>query len=285
MKPNSNRVFDIIKGLRHIGFISSFLRFRNAFHLCGMANVKKLVAFTLAETLIVMGIIGIVSALTIPNLNSSTGEKEKIVKVKKLYQNMTDALGRAQAVYGPVDEWKQLDSTQTAQTTRFGDRLSEFMKVSKNCGVDTNKGCFPTSSGAVLQDSNNTVYKMVLADGSLVGIDLNYSASIAGIFIDIEKAGKGTHYATESVFFFSIKNNELVFEAEPSDLKYCATSRGDSANSGFYRGSPITAARFCAGWVMLYDNMDYLKTGSGGKCKNSSITLDPTANPPVTSCK
>lgn len=31
--------------------------------------VKK-IAFTLAETLIVMGIIGVVAALTIPNLNS-----------------------------------------------------------------------------------------------------------------------------------------------------------------------------------------------------------------------
>ena len=49
--------------------------------------LKKVVAFTLAETLIVMGIIGIISALTLPNLNSSTGEKEKLAKVKKLYQN------------------------------------------------------------------------------------------------------------------------------------------------------------------------------------------------------
>ena len=55
--------------------------------------MKKILAFTLAETLIVMGIIGIVSALTLPNLNSSTGEKEKIAKVKKIYQNVNDALG------------------------------------------------------------------------------------------------------------------------------------------------------------------------------------------------
>ena len=46
-------------------------------------SLKKFLAFTLAETLIVMGIIGIVSALTLPNLNSSTGEKEKVAKVKK----------------------------------------------------------------------------------------------------------------------------------------------------------------------------------------------------------
>ena len=62
-------------------------------------------AFTLAETLIVMGIIGVVAALTLPNLNSSTGDKEKVAKVKKIYQNLNDAFGRAQAVYGPYNEW------------------------------------------------------------------------------------------------------------------------------------------------------------------------------------
>ena len=87
--------------------------------------MKKFFAFTLAETLIVMGIIGIVSALTLPNLNSSTGEKEKVAKVKKIYQNLNDAVGRAIAVYGPLDEWK-------SNETRLGDRITEFMKLSRN---------------------------------------------------------------------------------------------------------------------------------------------------------
>ena len=37
---------------------------------------KKILAFTLEETLIVMGIIGVVAALTLPNLNSK--EKARI---------------------------------------------------------------------------------------------------------------------------------------------------------------------------------------------------------------
>ena len=46
-----------------------------------MKNINLLVetiAFTLAETLVVMGIIGVVAALTIPNLNQSTGDREKV---------------------------------------------------------------------------------------------------------------------------------------------------------------------------------------------------------------
>ena len=51
-----------------------------------MKNINLLVetiAFTLAETLVVMGIIGVVAALTIPNLNQSTGDREKVARLKK----------------------------------------------------------------------------------------------------------------------------------------------------------------------------------------------------------
>ena len=78
-------------------------RYRVTFGLCKkefkimflfrkIRNLKKAFAFTLAETLIVMGIIGVVAALTIPNLNSSTADKEKIAKVKKIYSNLNGYL-------------------------------------------------------------------------------------------------------------------------------------------------------------------------------------------------
>ena len=102
---------------------------------------KRFLAFTLAETLIVMGIIGIVSALILPNLNSSTGEKEKVAKLKKIYQNLNDAVGRSAAVYGPVDEIFR-SSYSNENFIKLGDRLTEFINVSKNCGVSTNQGCF-----------------------------------------------------------------------------------------------------------------------------------------------
>ena len=66
-----------------------------------------------------MGIIGVVAALTVPNLNSSTGDKEKVTKVKKIYSNLEDAVGRAQAIYGPFDEWFINDTTYDAKTKRF----------------------------------------------------------------------------------------------------------------------------------------------------------------------
>ena len=256
--------------------------FKNLKKLCqSKAMNKKVIAFTLAETLIVMGIIGIVSALTLPNLNSSTGEKEKVAKVKKIYSNLNDAVGRAIAVYGPVDEWIQGDTTKTAQVTRFGERIAEFMKVSKNCGVTTSGTCFGSKfsnsfTGTNGIDNVNTFYKFVLADGTPVAIeyDTSYSSLNAVWFLfDIDGANKGRGALGEDLFSFHYDLSDLTLSANGQDTPYIsavATGKGEDATA----------------WVINYDNMDYLKvSGVDGKCKNSNVTLNAFANPPVTSCK
>ncbi|MBQ3312067.1 type II secretion system protein, partial [bacterium] len=53
-------------------------------HNSSLSTVHSL-AFTLAETLIVMGIIGVVAALTIPNVNKNTNHARQVTKFKKTY--------------------------------------------------------------------------------------------------------------------------------------------------------------------------------------------------------
>ena len=240
--------------------------------------MKKFLAFTLAETLIVMGIIGIVSALTLPNLNSSTGEKEKVAKVKKIYQNLDDAIGRATAVYGPVNEWFINDSTATAQITRFGDRVTEFMKVSKNCGVTTNQRCFSnvqikTISGdtgsAEDYDTQNTSYKFQVADGTSLSFKMNGTDRIHLTFnID---GPKGKNVIGNDVFclYYRTADNIIETTATPSVKDLMTTGFGFEATS----------------WVINFDNMDYLKANNDGKCNSGNVTLNATATPPVISCK
>ncbi|MBR1943378.1 hypothetical protein IJ843_06550 [bacterium] len=121
-----------------------------------------------------MGIIGVVAALTLPNLNSSTGDKEKIAKVKKIYLNLEDALGRAQAVYGTIEDWDIV--TQENNLLRIAmsshvERITEFMKISKDCGKVAKAGCFSSSSVIYLNsnkitswDNGATTYKYILND-------------------------------------------------------------------------------------------------------------------------
>ena len=243
--------------------------------------MKKILAFTLAETLIVMGIIGVVSALTLPNLNSSTGDKEKIAKVKKIYRDLTDALGRAEAVYGPMDEWATSGTDQNTQVKIQGERITEFMKLSKNCGTTANQGCFSKknttfwndSSGAygrLALDTDTYSYRVISADGT--SIMFKNIGDVGGfqIYIDIDGPNKGPNIFAKDIFSFDFYDRELHPDIRPGTN---LTTR--TVNECFYPG-------YCSNWVIQNDNMDYLKADKSGKCKNNtSIQLSEN----VISCK
>ena len=61
---------------------------------------KSRTAFTLAEVLITIGIIGIVAALTIPNLLVQHRERANISKLKTVYSTITQAYTRAVTEFG-----------------------------------------------------------------------------------------------------------------------------------------------------------------------------------------
>ncbi len=213
----------------------------------------KKIAFTLAETLIVMGIIGVVAALTLPNLNSSTGEKEKVAKVKKIYQNLTDAFGRATVVYGPMNEWFN-NGSPSDKSQKIGERITEFIKLSKNCGLNKNAGCFTSSNSNYLngaQGSNldalfmaGDTYKVITADGT----SILFSRSDPIVYIDIDGPNKGTNTHGKDIFSFriDIDNSELL----PGGYNFNDTQLKSNC---FAKGSGCTA------WVINNGNMDYLK--------------------------
>ena len=211
---------------------------------------KKTVAFTLAETLIVMGVIGVVAALTLPNLNQSTGNKEKVAKVKKIYQNLNDAFGRATAVYGPYDEWFINDSTLNAKTKRAGERITEFMKLTKNCGMNTGQGCLRTG------DNNTSIYKFITADGMSVALDINQ------VYVDIDGPTKGNDKDGYDNFNFEIEDDGIY----PIGHDYNFLSLMSINQVG-------TAMFHAAAWIIKYDNMDYLKIDNG-KCPNGTTPTE-----------
>ena len=257
-----------VEPLRNSISVKLFNILKNLFTTHYSQFTKKLFAFTLAETLIVMGVIGVVAALTLPNLNSSTGDKEKVAKVKKIYQNLNDAFGRVTAVYGPYDEWFVNDANDAAKTKRAGERLTEFMKTSKVCGMEANKGCMPNivkynnyqhnmSDGL----DNSNYYKVVLADGTALAIQANNN-----IYIDIDGPNKGPNTIGRDVFVFKFAEDNTGI------LTY-----GDGSDESSLLNLSIKYGQNSSTWIIRYDNMDYLKVDSNGKCPNGKI-LDGVSN-------
>ena len=264
--------------LRHAEFVSASNVTETLKRVQGDKILKKAFAFTLAETLIVMGIIGVVAALTIPNLNSSTADKEKVAKLNKIYSNLNDAVGRAQAVYGPVEEWLS-GKTAEQKSLIFYERMSEFMKVQKTCAPNT-AGCFTKRQGNALKsgfyvtDTPQAFYQVILADGTSVsffpyGSD-NYCQEDGcyNFYVDIDGPTKGSFTYGKDLFVF-------VGGSKDGLISSWASSNATLRSNCFKFGNT------CSSWVIQNNNMDYIKADSSGKCPSGKV-LDWATN---TSCK
>ncbi|MBR1943250.1 type II secretion system protein [bacterium] len=227
---------------------------------------KKALAFTLAETLIVMGIIGVVAALTLPNLNSSTGNKEKVAKLQKIYSNLNDAYGRATAVYGPYETWFLNDGGDSSKIAkRAFQRMTEFMKYSKECIVSD--GCsetmtYNTTSGL------NVNYGVVLADGTTVWfVGNSYSMEI---FVDLDGLKGKNKYCIDRFAFFA---------SQVSGLRPSSTAAGDTPKNPNLTSGEYDTLYICADWVISTGNMDYLKTiDLNNTCPDGKTVLNRTTN-------
>jgi len=239
---------------------SSDFNCRNFINYCH-AFFEKTLAFTLAETLIVMGIIGVVAALTLPNLNSSTGDKEKVAKVKKIYQNLNDAFGRAEAVYGPLNTWCVGYSGDC--NARSFDRILEFLKTSKKC--DSVTSCSIKFSENVSSTTYSTA--AVLADGTAIG--WYYSGSgIGSVVVDIDGIKKGKNRQGYDVFLFFVNHEKGVYVGAIS-----RDSIGDNEYVYGGIGSDYFQDDLAAAWIINFDNMDYLKTSDGTTCPDGKTKL------------
>ena len=63
-------------------------------------------AFTLAEVLITLTIIGIIAALTIPNLMQKWQDQHTVSAVKEAYAILNNAVKLAVRENGPTTEWR-----------------------------------------------------------------------------------------------------------------------------------------------------------------------------------
>ena len=70
-------------------------------------------AFTLAEVLITLAIIGVVAAMTIPTLISSYNKKVVETKLLRVYSVMNNAIKMSTIDNGETVNWETLDNNST----------------------------------------------------------------------------------------------------------------------------------------------------------------------------
>ena len=96
--------------------------------ISGGGNFFCSLAFTLAETLITLGVIGVVAAITIPNLIAHYQKESVATQLKKTYSTISQAVRMSEAENGEVAGWDMADKRKEVV---FDTYLVPFLKCSK----------------------------------------------------------------------------------------------------------------------------------------------------------
>ena len=223
-------------------------------------SLKKRAAFTLAEVLITLGIIGIVGAMTLPSVVSKYQEKAWLTAFKKTYSVLTQAYLRASEDYGTANTWCAEKNRECAKT--YFDILSPYFNIGQMWGYERpkvmNKISYRDLSGKSMGINDiftKDYYKFALSDGTIIGISDISSQDINSALLHVDINGfRGPNQLGKDIFYFSLIRRDDT----PVIGGYSLWWMGDSVqcttelHSGFWSGVG------CSLWVISTGNMDYL---------------------------
>jgi len=116
-----------------------------------MNGIKKR-AFTLAELLIVLGIIGIIAALTMPALIANHKKQETVTKLKKTVSILNQAMKLSEVDNGEYQHWD--DSYEMGAPAYFDKYWRPYLNILKEC--NTYKACDYNSNTPFVHANNST---------------------------------------------------------------------------------------------------------------------------------
>lgn len=252
-----------------------------------MSNNSAHKAFTLAEVLITLGVIGVVAAMTIPILMKNYEKKEYVTALKKAYSEMNQVLQQMAVDGETIGNIGQYFGS----TTSAGAKIASYYKVIKNCGTTTGEECFAkfdnnydgsANSTTIWANNVNDRYKFVSADGMSFAIlswnsscTSNYSfvpngptAKTCGyVYIDVNGSKKPNCWGRD-VFTFLITSNATPMLYPHGGFYLSFGNVGTTTDGGDYywnyqgtrnRCSPTSReGTYCParimekGWVMDY---------------------------------
>ena len=208
-------------------------------------------AFTLSEVLITLGIIGVVAALTLPNIIADHREKQTIVKLKKTYNILNDAVSMMISEHGNLNEWQD-DSIEF-----FRQELKKHLNIVKTCnpyrcsGLTDQGEVYVLNNGTAIQVTyrKTNVYNTGHHCASSLSIGETHYTNCVDIKVDINGKAR-PNKAGEDLFQFSVYTDGVV----PKGRKH------SHSNDGFDQCMYSIQTHYtCAAWVIYNENMDYLR--------------------------
>ena len=122
--------------------------------------MKKLCAFTLAEVLITLGIIGVVAAMTLPTLIYNYDKQVVVTRLQKFYSSMNQAIKMAELEYGDKSLWfanisSSADNTDALKKEWFEKYLAPHLNIIKTKQIDGITTYYLSDGSAFKTNGNN----------------------------------------------------------------------------------------------------------------------------------
>ena len=227
-----------------------------ATHVAHWNNSRK-IAFTLAEVLITLGIIGVVAAMTMPSLITAKQEKATISTIKKNYSIFANALLMAQNDNGELYTWgitKDADGLNLVSSN-----LKPYLKIIEDCGVGEKSDCAPGDNGK-FEDlvgnkrsesfSSDDYYTFRLNDGTAVALRItnacnNLDTNCVEFYIDTNGKKYPNTLGKDIFYFAGFGSGKL----RAAGIGHSSSETGWAAREGW----------FTTAWAMYKENLDYLR--------------------------
>ncbi len=229
-------------------------RVRGATHLY-IPPTKVKFAFTLAEVLITLGIIGVVAALTIPTLMQKYQVKRTVALLKEDQAIISQMLKLAIEENGEPEGWIGLEKHGTESAKVLAEKLNPYWKLALDCGIDDENGnCVYNGEYKYLNGTPymnyakaKTLYKIKLNNGT--GITYYFYPNPFKILFVVDVNGdKKPNVAGRDVFWFWYKTDKgLRPLGSPNEIyDYKTDCQLNAEGVG------------CAYYVLTFGNQDYL---------------------------
>jgi len=149
-------------------------------------TIKTKSAFTLAEVLITLVVIGVVAALTIPTLIAKYQKEQTVAQLKQVFSQLSQAVRLSVTKYGDVSTW---DFSSSAYDF-FNRYLKNNFVKAQEITVNSDEISYQKSSGGLENDTSesgllairNGAKALVLNSGAII-----YSGSQVSPFSNIRK--------------------------------------------------------------------------------------------------
>jgi len=251
-------------------------------------DIKRHIAFTLAEVLIVLGIIGIVAEMTLPSLMQSSQKTATVAQLKEFYSSFNQALSMYMQNQGCSDmnctgifAGNQL---QAANGTAIQTALKSVLKVSKSCTYNSCDSTFTYPVKYIDKSPANTLaqtgHSFVTANGATFAIldpvtnspecGSSSKTSCGNVYVDLNGA-KGPNVWGMDIFDFVITNSGMLYPqysksfASGYDWKTIPAVCGDPGSQVIYSGEwgNCSGRIMDNGWAIDYYGSSGPSTAAG----------------------